>query len=122
MEPQTKLYVTIGFLLILMLVLIIIVRRKYIKPKKNGDVVKTVRYNKETGKIKSSRVNIDPGTNPVLGYLIIIFIIILIFSLLYLTVLKHKLACQSLGTSNMGAGMSILGSDIAGPSITSLIR
>ena len=122
MDPQTKLYITIGFLLILMLVLIIIVRRKYIKPKKNGDVVKTVRYNKETGKIKSSSINIDPGTNPVLGYLIIIFVIILIFSSIYLTVLRHKLAYHTISTSNIGIGMSALGSDIAGPSITSLIR
>jgi len=122
MEPKTKLYLTIGVLLIVMTILIIIIRRKYISPKKDGDVVKTIRYSKATGKIKSSSINIDPGTNPVLGYLIIIFVVILIFSSLYLTVLRHKLAYQSMRSSNVGIGMSALGSDIAGPSITSLIR
>ncbi len=112
-SDNKKLLMTISISLFLIIIITVYSYKKYIKPKKSGNIVKVSKYS-STGKLLSTTTKEEsPSSNPVLGFFIIFIAMIIIGLILYIKIMRYNIAYKSIEKGNTAMGIAALSPEIS---------
>lgn len=121
MEANTKqLLITLLVLLTFLSIVVVMSYKKLVRPNKTGTTTRLSKYD-SNGKLMATTTNKDFTNNPVLGFFIIFFVVIIIGAMIYTTILRYKIAYASISSGNTAIGMAALSPEI-GSGIGSIFR
>jgi hypothetical protein len=124
MDSKTKnLLIILSVFGIITIISLIIIYKKYIKEKNIGNNATTVRVIKydSAGNVQSDDTNPQTTVNPVLGFLILFFFILIMGAIFYITILRYRIAYKSIESGNTALGIAALSPEI-GSGIGSIFR
>jgi uncharacterized membrane protein len=124
MDSKTKnLMIILSVFAIITIISLIVIYKKYIKEKNVGNNATTVRVIKydSAGNVQSDDTKPQETVNPVLGFLILFFFILIFGAIFYITILRYKIAYKSIESGNTALGIAALSPEI-GSGIGSIFR
>jgi NADH:ubiquinone oxidoreductase subunit 3 (subunit A) len=120
-DSKNKLWIAIAISVIIIIIVTTFSYKKYIKPKRSGNIVRVSKYD-SSGKLLSSTTSPEkPVSNPVLGFFFIFFFMIIIGGFLYVTIIRYRIAYKSVESGNTALGIAALSPEI-GSGISNLFR
>lgn len=124
MDSKTKNFIIIlSIFAIITIISLIIIYRKYIREPNIGAKSSSVRIIKydSSGNVQSDTTQKQSTVNPVLGFFLMFVFLIITGMLLYLTMIRYRIAYKSIESGNTAIGLAALSPEI-GSGIGSIFK